>query len=75
MDFDKIKELMETTERIELIGNNIRFKENNLYGYYKIHSKARFKKLEAFQGFFARFELPNGKKGWLDRNGKEYLDL
>ncbi|WP_298521103.1 hypothetical protein [uncultured Kordia sp.] len=69
------KTLLETVDRIEFIENTIRFKENNLFGYYGIHSKGRFKKLEAFQGFFAKFELPNGRKGWLDRNGKEYIDL
>ncbi|MGH1384807.1 hypothetical protein [Kordia sp.] len=69
------KKLLETVDRIELIHNSIRFKENNKYGYYGIHKKARFQKLEAFQGFFAKFELPNGQKGWLDRNGKEYPNL
>ena len=69
------KKLLEAVDGIELIGNSIRFKENNLYGYYGIHKKARFKRLEVFQGFFARFELPDGQKGWLDRNGKEYLDI
>ncbi|MGH1384806.1 hypothetical protein [Kordia sp.] len=60
---------------VEAYADCIRFKENNLYGYYGIHLKGRFKKLDAFQGFFAKFELPNGQKGWLDRNGKEYLNL
>lgn len=69
------KKLLEGVDRIELIVNDVRFKENNKYGYYGIHNKGRFIKLEPFQGFFARFELPNGQKGWLDRNGKEYLDI
>ncbi|WP_420575104.1 hypothetical protein [Kordia sp.] len=62
-------------EEVKTYGNMIRFKENNKYGYYGIHSKGRFKKLDAFQGFFAKFELPNGQKGWLDKTGKEYLNL
>lgn len=62
-------------EEVEVYADCIRFKENNLYGYYGIHKKGRFTTLEAFRGFFARFELPNGQKGWLDRNGREYLDI
>ncbi|MFK7747570.1 MAG: hypothetical protein AB8B65_04215 [Kordia sp.] len=62
-------------EEVEAYADWIRFKENNTYGYYGIHKKGRYKKLEAFQGFFAKFELPNGQKGWLDRNGNEYLNL
>ncbi len=50
----------------------IRFKENNLYGYYPQNKKAKFVKLEKFNFFYAEFELPNGKKGWLDIYGNEY---
>ncbi|QHI37036.1 hypothetical protein IMCC3317_24140 [Kordia antarctica] len=67
--------LLVSMSEIEHIGGFIRFKKDNLYGYFKIHTKGRYIKLDHFQGFFARFELPNGKKGWLDRNGKEYLNL
>jgi len=60
---------------IEYVGDRIRFLENNLYGFYGIHLKGRYKKLDQFQRFFAPFELPDGRKGWLDRNGKEYVNL
>jgi hypothetical protein len=62
-------------DEVQVFNDCIRFKENNLCGYYGIHMKGRYKKLDEFQGYFARFELPNGKKGWLDRNGKEYVNL
>jgi hypothetical protein len=51
----------------------IRFKENNLYGYYPQNKKAKYVKLEKFNFFYAEFELPNGKKGWLDIYGNEYF--
>lgn len=51
----------------------IRFKENNLYGYYPQNKKAKYVKLEKFNFFYAAFELPNGKKGWLDIYGNEYF--
>jgi len=69
------KNLLANMTEIKRVGRFIRFKKNNLYGYFGIHTKVRYKKLDEFQGFFARFELPNGQKGWLDRNGKEYLNL
>lgn len=42
--------------------------------YYPISSKPRYKELEPFERNFARFTLPNGRKGWLGLDGKEYLD-
>lgn len=51
----------------------IRFKENNLYGYYPQNKKAKYLRLEKFNFFYAEFELPNGKKGWLDIYGNEYF--
>jgi hypothetical protein len=48
--------------------------KNNLFTYYPLVKEIKYKKLEAFQEDFARFELPNGKKGWLSLDGKEYLD-
>ena len=48
--------------------------KNNLFTYYPLVKEIKYKKLEAFQEDFARFELPNGKKGWLSKEGKEYLD-
>lgn len=34
----------------------------------------KYKILENFEGNFARFELSNGKKGWLSKDRKEYYD-
>ena len=48
--------------------------KNNLFTYYPLVNELIYKKLEDFQGNFARFELPNGQKGWLSKEGKEYLD-
>lgn len=51
-----------------------KMKKNNLFKLFPLHDDFRYKKLEDFQGNFARFELPNGQKGWLSKDGKEYLD-
>lgn len=51
-----------------------KLKRNNLFMYYPRQKVFRYKILEDFSGYFARFELPNGQKGWLDRENKEYLD-
>ncbi|AUC78990.1 hypothetical protein CW736_06060 [Nonlabens sp. MB-3u-79] len=48
--------------------------KNNLKGYLGINKKPKYKTLEEFQGSFARFELPDGRKGWLQKNAKEFLD-
>lgn len=42
--------------------------------YPNIGKKPKYKKLEPYTGYFARFETPDGKKGWVDRKGKEYFD-
>ena len=48
--------------------------KNNLFTYYPLVKEIKYKKLENFIENFARFELPNGKKGWLSKDGKEYYD-
>lgn len=48
--------------------------KNNLFTYYPLVEEIKYKKLENFIENFARFELPNGKKGWLSKDGKEYYD-
>lgn len=61
-------------------GNNkkanpkVKFRKNNLYMYFPLQEDFKYKKLDDFQNNFARFELPNGQKGWLDLEGNEYLD-
>lgn len=49
-------------------------KKDKLYGYYPLNEKVRYKSISTFDKTFARFTLPSGKKGWLDINGREYLD-
>ncbi|MGK6342365.1 hypothetical protein ACMGDK_09010 [Chryseobacterium sp. DT-3] len=50
-------------------------KKNRLVTFYpNIGSEPKYKKLEPYVGNFARFETPEGKKGWVDIKGKEYFD-
>lgn len=50
-------------------------KKNGLMTFYpNIGKKPKYKKLTPYQDFFARFETPDDKKGWVDRKGKEYFD-
>ena len=48
------------------------FSKANKYGYYPMQLTARYKTLKPFAGKFAAFVLPDGQKGWLSVNGKEY---
>ncbi len=48
--------------------------KDGFFTYYPIRKEIKYKKLEDFKENFARFELPNGQKGWLDLKGNEYLD-
>jgi len=62
-------------QSVEGVGPRLfKLKKNNLLMFYPLQRQFRYKSLEAFDGSFARFELPNGKKGWLGGDGKEYLD-
>lgn len=51
-----------------------KIKKNNLFGYFPLNKEPKYKTLEKFQDNFARFQLPNGQKGWIDLTGREYLD-
>jgi hypothetical protein len=55
-------------------GEFFKLKKNNLYLYYPLQKHFRYITLNDFQGYYARFELPSGQKGWLSLDGKEYLD-
>lgn len=49
--------------------------KNGLATFYpNIGTEPNYKKLEPYIGYFARFETIDGKKGWVDRKGKEYFD-
>lgn len=52
----------------------ILIEKNNLKGYYPFVTEPKYKKLSEFEFCYARFTLLNGKKGWLDIYGNEYLD-
>lgn len=64
-NLDKVVPVDQDTYRIE---------KNGLSTYYPTMKEIKYKKLEQFNGNFARFTLPNGQKGWLDKEGNEYLD-
>ncbi len=50
-------------------------KQNKLYTFYpNIGLKPKYTCLEDYIVQFAKFKYPNGKKGWVDRKGKEYFD-
>jgi hypothetical protein len=67
--------LPKNVDLITKIDNDIYLiKKDDLYTYYPIKKEIKYKTIGKFQGNFARFELPNGKKGWLSKDGKEYLD-
>ncbi len=51
------------------------FEKNGLKGYYPLQKEGRYKEITPFiNDAFARFTLPDGRKGWLQCNGKEYFD-
>ena len=70
------KKFIVDVDKIEFINYHhpLKFYKSGLCGYYPQNKEAKYKTLERFNYYFARFELPNGKKGWLGRDGKEYLD-
>lgn len=60
----------------EYIYNDIlKFELRGLHGLFPFQKKPKYTKLLNFEKGFARFELLDGKKGWLDLEGKEYLDI
>lgn len=64
-NLDKVIPIDQDTYRIE---------KNGLSTYYPIMKEIKYIELGDFDGNFARFTLPNGQKGWLDKEGNEYLD-
>lgn len=69
-DFDLLQEL----QSIEFQNPFYKLEKNNLFMLYPLQNNFKYKSLSIFQYNFARFELPNGQKGWLSKEGKEYLD-
>ena len=56
-------------------GTHLLLKKNDLTTYYpNIGLLPKYKYLSDYIEYYARFEYPNGKKGWVDRKGIEYFD-
>ena len=60
--------------KVETKKNMYIIKKHNLFMLFPINKDFKYRLLSTFQGNFARFELPNGQKGWLSLDGKEYFD-
>ncbi len=61
----------------KIIPNNsyLCLEKNGLKTFYpNIGTDPKYKKLEPYIEYFARFETTEGRKGWVDRKGKEYFD-
>lgn len=62
-------------DEIQVFNQNLILKQNNLYtSFPNIGKKVKYKRLDPYIEYFARFETPDNKKGWVDRKGKEYFD-
>lgn len=61
-------------DEIKIVHLLTKIKKDNLYSYYQINKTPKYNKLGEFIGAFSRFELANGKKGYLTGNGYEYID-
>jgi hypothetical protein len=59
---------------LDIVYQPFRFIKEGKYGYYPIMKEGKYKMLLDFEYNFARFTMPNGKRGWLDKTGKEYFD-
>lgn len=69
-------ELPKNLDSIEKINQDIYLIEKNgYYTYFPIVREIKYNYLSKFEENFARFELPNGQKGWLDLDGNEFLDI
>jgi len=56
-------------------GTYLLLEKNNLVTYYpNIGLIPKYKYLSDYKEYFARFEYPDGKKGWVNRKGIEYYD-
>lgn len=65
-------------DRITGIVNNrtshLLLERKGLKCYYPLRSDPRYTYLEPFKYHFARFQLPDGRKGWVDFDGTEYYE-
>ncbi len=77
--YDTLTEILpvvyHTKTNIEKISLPVRIYKDGLVGLYPINSDVQYTYLGKLKGgYFLRFVLPDGKKGWLNIDGKEYLD-
>jgi len=62
-------------DKIQNFTSYLSLEKNGLSTFYpNIGTEPKYQKLEPYIEYFARFETPDGKKGWVDRKGKEYFD-
>jgi len=61
-------------DKITVEAGLLKLELNGLVGFYTIHKEPKYKTLGSFDNYLARFELPNGKKGYIDTKGNEYFD-
>lgn len=50
------------------------FKNKGLFGHVLISDKAKYLELDPFVNFYSRFKLPNGQRGWVNKEGSEFFD-
>lgn len=60
-------------DEISIKGKYLKVKKNNLWCYYNFTNKVKYKTLDDFIDDLAYFELTDGKSGYLDKHGNEYL--
>lgn len=60
-------------DEIKEKGGFFLMKADNLYGYAQLHKRPLYAKLGTFIGNLATFESPDGRKGFIDILGREYV--
>lgn len=61
-------------DSINISGEFLKVKRNDLWNIYNFSPKVKYKILNKFADNLAYFELPNGKSGYLSKEGDEYYD-
>lgn len=62
-------------DKISPKSSHLYLEKNGLITCYPyIGKKPKYKTLEDYTEYFARFEYPDGRKGWVDRKGVEFFD-
>ena len=69
----KRSDTLKIFDKLVSVNGLLLVQSNSLVGYYGL-SKIKYSSLEPFVYGLARFTLPNGTVGFLDRRGKEYFN-